>query len=338
MIEDAPRATAGADEMLHELSALEDAIKQLLEELSTGDPAYEVAIERAEKYARSLRNDREFGVVGTRVGGSIGKGTAIAPLSDVDLYLYLDQDVWRTSRGGSLLPSTVIGRLRSRIEQRLHFEIDTGHASIRTQRHSVGIRFKKKLSVGIDVVPALVEGEDVEVALIPRRQTDTFVETSVERQLRLIDELDSPFHYLRRGIRLLKFWNRQADVGLHSYAVEVLGMHAVVRGCKRTVMGVFLSTLGFIAETNMREPVYIEHFFRFSPRTRRACIILDPAMPNNNLGELMDARDGDRLGAAARRALYKLDKASDFAARGRSRVAAECLSEAFGQPGLFARD
>lgn len=324
--------------MPHEFPALEDALKRLLDELSTADAEYGVAIERAQKYARSLENDREFGVVGTRVGGSIGKGTAIAPLSDVDLYLYLDRDIWRAKRGGALLPSTVIGRLRSRVEQRLHFEIDSGYAVVRPQRHSVGIKFKKKNSVGIDVVPALVAGDDIDEALIPRRQTDTFVETSVERQLQLIDELDSPFHYLRRGIRLLKFWNRQADVGLHSYAVEVLGMHAVARGCKRTAMGVFLSTLGFIAETNMREPVYIERFFRFSPRSRRACIIFDPAMPDNNLGAAMDARDGDRLGAAARRALQKLDKASGFAARGKIRVASECLSEAFGQPGLFSGD
>ncbi|MCY0989718.1 nucleotidyltransferase [Nannocystis sp. ILAH1] len=319
--------------MVQDFLALEDALKQILEELSIAEPAYDAAIDRARKYARSLENDREFGVVDTRVGGSIGKGTAIAGQSDVDLYIYLDRAIWRTKRREELLPSTVIGRLRARVEQRLRFELDTGHARVRAQRHSVGIKFRKRYSVGIDVVPALVEGDDLEEALIPRRQTDTFVATSVERQLRLIEALDTPFRYLRRGIRLLKHWNREADIGLHSYAVEVLGMYAVDRGCKRTPMGVFLSMLDFIGETNMREPVYIEHFFRFSPPSRRACVIFDPAMPNNNLGQGLDARDGDRLGAAARRALYKLRKAADFATRGKLRVAEECLAEAFGRPG-----
>lgn len=317
----------------HEFSNLEDVFKDVLKQLSTEDPAYDEAIERAQRYAKSLKNDREFGVVATRIGGSIGKGTAIAGQSDVDLYIYLDRVVWRTRRGEDLLPSTVIGRLRARVEQRLHFELNNGYARIRMQKHSVGIKFKKRNSVGIDIVPALVDGDDIEEALIPRRQTDTFVATSVERQLRLINAMDSPFRYLRRGIRLLKFWARQSDVGLHSYAVEVLGMHAVYRGCKRTPMGVFLSTLDFIAETNMCEPVYIEHFFRFSPPSRRACVIFDPAIPDNNLGAEMDARDGDRLGAAARRALSKLRKAASFAERGKSEIAAECFKEAFGLPG-----
>ncbi|MCY1071197.1 nucleotidyltransferase [Nannocystis sp. RBIL2] len=321
--------------MIHDLRSLEPALKYLLDGLSTTDTTYAAANDRAERYARSLENDRDFGVVGTRIGGSIGKGTAIAPLSDVDLYVYLSQEHWRTSRREALLPSTVIGRLRARIVKRLHFEISEGHVSIRSQKHSVGIRFRKPNSVGIDVVPALVENGDASEALIPRRGTDEFVETSVERQIDLIKRLDSPFRYLRRGIRLLKFWNRQTDVGLHSYAVEVLGMHAVHRDCKRTDTGVFLSALRFIAATDMRSPVYIDHFFRFSPRARRSCIIMDPAMPNNNLGELLDARDGYRLGAAARSTLRKLDKAADFADRGNMRISAECLSEAFGQPRLF---
>lgn len=316
---------------LEDSPALDEALRHVLEEFSIADSAYDAAIERTQRYARSLENDREFGVVGSRIGGSIGKGTAIAPMSDVDLYLYLDDDVWRSMRGGLLSPHTVIGRVRSRVEKRLCFEIQNGYATIRPQRHSVGIKFRKENSVGIDVVPALVSGRDVEAALIPRRPTGMFVETSVERQIELINALDSPFRYLRRGIRLLKHWNKTAGVGLHSYIVEVLGMYAAAEGCTRTAAGVFISTLDFIAETDMREPVYIEHYFRFSRRASRACSIFDPAMPNNNLGEAMSARDGERLGAAARRALHKLCKAAEFFAWGKFRVAEECVAEVFGR-------
>lgn len=317
-----------------DLRAIEPILKHLLDELSTADVAYDTAIARAQKYASTLVKDREFGVVGARVGGSIGKGTAIKPLSDVDLYLYLDEAWWRTTRGDALRPSTIIGRLTARVAQRLHFELDSGHARLRKQRHSVGIHFVKRGSVGIDVVPAIVRGGDIQEALIPRRGTDAFVETSVERQIALIEELDSQFKYLRRGIRLLKYWNRRASLDLHSYAVEVLGMFAVTQGCKRTALGVFQAALEFIGATNTRRPVFIERYFDYQPHARRACIILDPAMPDNNLGYHLDARVGDRLGSTARRSLTKLEKAAKFAEAGENGAAAAYLSEAFGEPGL----
>lgn len=319
-----------------DLRAIEPILKSLLDGLSTADAAYDTARTRAQKYANTLMRDREFGVVGARVGGSIGKGTAIKPLSDVDLYLYLDEASWQTTRREALRPSTIIGRLHTRVAQRLHFELDSGYARLRKQRHSVGIKFIKDGSVGIDVVPAIVRNGDINEARIPRRGSDAFVETSVERQIALIEELDNPFKYLRRGIRLLKYWNRQADLDLHSYAVEVLGMFAVTQGCKRTTLGVFQAALEFIATTKMRTPVFIERYFRYQPHGRRSCIILDPAMQDNNLGAHLDSRVGDQLGAAAGRSLKKLTKAAAFAERGRFAVAAECVSEAFDQPGLVA--
>lgn len=320
--------------MTGDFRAIEPALKALLDGRSTDDAAYAAARERAERYARTLLNDKEFGVIGSRIGGSIGKGTAIAPTSDVDLYLYLDSRFWET-RGRPLAPSTVIGRLHARLQTRLAFELVNGHCRLRKQTHSVGIRFGKEGSVGIDVVPALTEDDDVDDAWIPRRTSGVYVQTSIERQLRLIDTMDSPFRYLRRGIRLLKVWNEQADIKLPSYAVEILGLHAAHRGCKRTEAGVFFSALDFVGETAMRQPVYVDHYFQHSPPARRTCVILDPAMPSNNLGEGMDSRDGDRLGTAARRTLAKLRKAVALTEARRHRVAAECLSEAFGQPGLF---
>lgn len=319
-----------------DLRALEPILKRILNDLSTADDAYDTARARAQKYANTLIRDRGFGVVGARVGGSIGKGTAIKPLSDVDLYLYLDEESWQTTRGDALRPSTIIGRLRTRVAERLHFELNTGHAKLRKQEHSVGIQFRKRGSVGIDVVPAIVRGGDIQEALIPRRGTDAFVETSVERQIALIERLDNRSKYLRRGIRLLKYWNRQVSLDLHSYAVEVLGMFAVAQGCKRTALGVFQAALEFIAMTKMRTPVFIEHYFHYKPHRRRACIIFDPAMPDNNLGAHLDSQDGDQFGAAAGRSLKKLGKAATFAEQGKLRLAAACVSEAFGEPGLIA--
>lgn len=325
---------SGPAHVADDFRPLASYFKALLTKISIADDAYDAAIERATRYARSLENDREFGVVGSRIGGSIGKGTAIAPLSDVDLYLYLDANHWST-RGRPLQPGTVIGRLSARLHQRLDFEVRNGHVRLRRQTHSVGIRFHKEGSVGIDVVPAIVSPRDITEAFIPRRGTDGYVETSVERQLQIMDDWDTRFRYLRRGIRLLKFWNRQQEAPLPSYAMEILGLHAVAGGCTHTELAVFITALDFIARTNMREPVFVQHFFRYSPPRRRACVILDPAMPNNDVTEHLRAEDGDRLGVAARFTLVKLRKAIRFLQQGHAEVAADCLSEAFGQDGLF---
>lgn len=322
--------------MTENFRLIEPSLKLLLDRLSIADADYDKAIERVDRYATSLENDREFGVVGTRIGGSIGKRTAIAPLSDVDLYVYLDSDDWQTRRQ-PLQPGTVIGRLNARLQQQLTFELSNGHATLRKQTHSVGIRFRKSGSVGVDVVPAIVIDGDITQAWIPRRRTEGYIQTSVERQLQILDDLDTPFHFLRRGIKLLKFWNR-ALAGLPSYAIEILGMHAVVQGCKRTEVGVFLSALDFIARTNMREPVFIEHFYDYQPPRRRACVIFDPAVQNNNVGDGLNAAVGDRLGAIARGSLTNLCKAVDFCGSGDVDIASDLMSEAFGQEGLFGED
>lgn len=51
----------------------------------------------------------------------------------------------------------------------------------------------------IDVVPAIVDDQDAEAAWIPRLREGIFVATSVERQMTLIQRLDTPFKFLRHG-------------------------------------------------------------------------------------------------------------------------------------------
>lgn len=192
-----------------------------------------------------------FDLTDRTCGRSIGKGTAIKPVSDVDLYLYLDEAAWQTTRGEALRPSTIIGRLRSRVATRLHFELDAGHATIRKQ------------------------------------------------------------------------------------GLEVIAMFVVTQGCKRTALGVLQAALEFMGTTNMRTPVYIERYYKYRPHRRRVCTILDPAMPDNDLGAHLDSGAGDRLGVQARRALRRLEKAARLAEKGRLQSAADEVSEAFGEPGLI---
>jgi hypothetical protein len=317
--------------MVEEFRPIEPRFRALFEDLSIEGPEYTTAVERANRYAATLRNDTDFGVVDTVIGGSMGKRTGISPFSDVDMYVYLDEKAWASSRNERLAPSTIIGRLKRRIETRLSFERREGHVVIRPQGHSVGIRFRKERSIGIDVVPALVIDRNVALAHIPRRGTTKYIETSVQRQLALIDELDTSFHFLRRGIRLLKYWNRQTELGLHSYTVEVLGMHSVHRGCKRTESAVFLSTLDFIGSTDLTQPVFIPRYFSYAPPARRSCIIYDPAMPNNNLGRDLTAANGRRFGTAARKTLARLRDAVRHTNDGKERLAVLAFNKAFGR-------
>lgn len=317
--------------MTRELGAILDRV---LDDLSIDDAdgTYATAIDRAQRYALTLANDRSLGVINTRIGGSIGKRTALYGLSDVDLYVYMERDCWtRVGRNQMLLPSTILNRMRARIKTRLAFELMNRYARVRAQTHSVGVRFRKRGSVGIDIVPALVDGANVADAWVPRKSVDEFVETSIERQVQVIESLDTPFKPLRRGIRLLKIWNMQSGAPLHSYAVEVLGMHAVTSGSKRTAAQIFLWVLDHVATSRLRDPITVEHFYRYRLATRRTCVIYDPAMPDNNLGAHLSASHADVIATAAGYTLRKLERAQEYLERGRDDVAERIVSEAFGR-------
>ncbi len=81
------------------------------------DASFSLATQRAERLGNVLANDASFGCAEYEVGGSCAKHTALAPLNDVDLFLYLTPGDWSVSSGNLMTPARVLGELARRVQR-----------------------------------------------------------------------------------------------------------------------------------------------------------------------------------------------------------------------------
>jgi hypothetical protein len=190
---------------------IDPMVDALLRELEPDYSALEAAVQRAQRVARILPNDPDVGVLASRIGGSCAKATAIHPLKDVDLFIYLDEESWRRKNGELYQPQTVLREFHARLERTFAQHIENGDVAIRRQDHSIRVRYLREGSVAIDVVAALWAHENrAEIVKLPERSSGEWRETCVARQALLLDKYDAPNRYLRRGIRLKGFDSRCA--------------------------------------------------------------------------------------------------------------------------------
>jgi hypothetical protein len=225
--------------------------------LTPDDAAVATAVERAERVGRIIKNDRNLAVLESQIGGSCAKKTALAPVKDVDLFLYLDQYAWQKTDGSNYSPQTVLRDFEVRLRRTFRRHIESRDIIIRRQDHSLRIRYLREGAIHIDVVPALWDGNKAYLVDIPERSTKRWVKTCIPRQHLLLERLDAPNRYLRRAIRLLKHWRNVHKLNLRSYALEILAAHAVARRVDTAhARAVFVSVLEWIAETGLNEPVY----------------------------------------------------------------------------------
>lgn len=286
---------------------------------------------RAERLAGILLKDAEMGVNATLVGGSVGKGTANAPLKDLDLYLELDPRVWGDARSPPIA-TVLLDNFLQRLRRSLQWQYDNGHVRVERQRHSVAVGYLAEGSANIDVVPMLLLPGTPGVCAIPRRTDGAYVETSVVRQIKLIKHLDGPGRYLREGTRLLKLWSRPREPRLPSYALEILAMYALQRGCERSAAGVLWAALDHLGEDELRSRVHVEKLIPLSeqrfPGVRHRGVIMDPAVVGNNVTYRLSGEEADDIAEQARYTLGRLRKADQLLQQGRS-GAAEVFASAW---------
>jgi hypothetical protein len=307
---------------------------RVLRRLEPDDDAVAKGMQRAERVARILRNDRDTGVLHTTIGGSCAKGTALNPVTDVDLFVYLDTAAWLLRDGRSpYSPGYVLGAFHQRLARTFQVHLGEGDVSIRRQDHSVRVRYAKGGSLSIDVVPALWTDQNrAEIVRIPERSSREWRETCVNRQRLLLDKHDDQNRYLRRAIRLLKYWRNGHQLDLPSYALELLAVHAVARVESRYHRAVCISVFRWIVESDLREPVFVTDYVRPSeqrlPKTDEV-VIMDAAVAGNNVAAELGAGARRRIVSAAQRALDRLSAAEHHMTRGRRGDASRAFGEAF---------
>ena len=284
-------------------TSIDGWLKRMLREADPEGPALRKARDRAAKIEGLLLNDEETGVLKVHVGGSVGKGTANAPVKDLDLYLELDPAVW----GDASNPPDAKQLLEAFVERLRHarrWQYERHHLRVERQTHSVGIIYQADGSANIDVVPMLVAPRLPGIFAIPRRTDGGYVQTAVLRQKELIERLDGPGRDLRDGIRLLKLWSQPRAPRLPSYALEILARSVVQRRCEHSAPGVFWAVLDHLGEDELRSRVHVAGFVSLNeqrfPGVRHRGVIMDPAVVGNNVTYRLTGDDADDIAEQAR--------------------------------------
>jgi hypothetical protein len=309
---------------------LDRLFDEVARRVSPLEVVFDEAIRRAERIGSILEKDDSMEVAEFIVGGSCGKQTAIEPLDDADLFVYLEPGSWYGSRRRELAPATVLRAFEDRVEHTYRSLVEAGTVRIRRQEHSLRLELLGVDSVNVDVVPVRWDGNVERIVLVPDRATRGWRPTCIQRQAVLLDDLDTPNRSVRRAIRILKRWKQEHSLALRSYAVEIVVLHAVHTGTKRHPSALILSVLDYISRTAMREPVVIPSYCRPNRVKRAAVHIFDPAVSDNNVADNLDSSERDRIVSRAKRSLKKLYQAEEVLIRGRTRIAANIVAKEFG--------
>jgi hypothetical protein len=310
-------------------------IDQLLQDITPRDQDFAKAMKRAEQYGQILKNDRSMNVIDFVVGGSCGKRTALVPVRDVDLYVYVNPAGWLKDNRQPYAPASVMRFFQERLEHTLSSR-GFGYVNVRRQRHSIGLVYSGENSVHVDVVPARWDGNRDQIVEIPERGTGAWVKTSVHRQMELLDRLDVTNRALRRAIRLLKLWKDAYRLTIPSYALEVLGIHAA--SSSERVMHprwLFMQVLRYINNTELEQTVAVDHFVEHDEPDWSEVRIMDPAVPDNNITGDLTEGDREELVECARTTLRLIEDAEEELSTGRERQGRKRLGDAFGYK--FAR-
>jgi hypothetical protein len=307
---------------------------KLLRKLTPDDVAVDQGLQRAKRVAGVLANDPNLGVHMTQIGGSCAKETAVHPVKDVDLFVYLDKAAWRRKGdNATYAPHTVLRRFYERLQRTFRKPIGDGDVALRLQDHSIRVRYLKEGSVAIDVVPALwADRNKAEIVKIPERSSREWRETCIARQILLLDRYDATNRYLRRGIRLLKHWRNQHRLPLPSYALELLAIHAAPKVDSKHPRAVFMQVQERIAATSLQEPTRMTHYVPAAdnkvPRGAEM-VILDAAVAGKNVASEIGAGERRAVVAAARHSLERLKAAEHHMMHGHVRDAGVAFRAAF---------
>lgn len=311
---------------------LDSFLDELARALSPSDSSFEQAVRRAARIGKILERDPYMEVAFTEVGGSCGKQTAIEPLNDADLFVYLTPGSWTGSRGADFASATVLREFENRVEHAYRSHVDEGRVRVRRQTHSLRLEPLGVGSISVDVVPLRWDGNRDHIVMVPDRETRGWRTTCVTRQHQLINDLDCPGRPVRRAIRLLKWWRTQHDLPLRSYAIEVLVLHAAYNGVRKHPRTLVCSVLDHIAATGLREPIIIPYYGEATRLKRAAVHIVDPALPENNVADNVDSSGRARVVRLARRSRAYLERVEDALSGNRHRTAERLFSSVFGDP------
>lgn len=307
-------------------------LQALISRYSPDEAELDLAMKRADELGAMLANS-DFGVQRWELGGSCQKRTAIHPVNDVDLFVYLDEEYWTDSWGQRCPPDEFLRAFVDRIEYAKRYHVRKGNISIRPQNRSLRVIYHREGSIQIDVVPAIWRNRNSQrLADIPDVNSGTWISTCVTRQANLLFKLDNQYHPLRRAIRLLKLWKRHHKLErLRSYVLELLAMHARDNGAALFDIGIFMSVLRRIVDYHLQEPIVIPDVIKQYDCPADLVVIMDVGVKGNNVASNINFQERQRIVATARRTLEYIDRAYSAFDHGHEQAAFIALQQAVGR-------
>jgi len=196
--------------------------------------------------------------------GSTAKGTSIRGSTDIDLFI-------------SLKPET--HESLAEIYENLFAYLTARGVPAKRQDVSIGVDFK---GLSVDLVPAKKQRGNASDHSLYRNKADTWVQTNVERHIRIIKASDR-----LNEIRAVKIWRMLHRLDFPSFYLEMSVLAALYQKPKYTLAPNFLSVLEYLRD-DLEDSV-----------------INDPANTNNCLSDLLSSAEKRAIGVLAGKHLKK---------------------------------
>ncbi len=249
-----------------------------------------------ENFAAEVRKAPDLGIYKFRKTGSLRKGTVLRPRGDVGV----DADV----------------AVYMKLENPDEFPLETLHERLRAmlvaaypgkpssdfvvQPRTLGITFRTS-GLEMDLVPVIPNDEACDYGWQPSSRGAPPLLTSIPRQLEFIQVRKQGYARFTSLVRLLKHWRNQQELdGLRSFLIELIVSHLQDKhGAPRTMEDGLLRFFLYVAQTELRQPIYFPESGAVTALPADRVVVLDPVNVANNVASRLTEPDCQEIVAKA---------------------------------------
>lgn len=205
------------------MASVEDLLWQKVKEIEPSRARKDGA-QRSHRFFRDVLRTGQFAsrVVDDYLSGSYARGTAIAPLDDVDIIFVIDPARFHSGISRALGfkpdPAKVLDSFHSAIKYRYP------DSSVVGQRRSIGLRMHH---LHIDVVPAIADSTKRNHIWIPDRNENAWLITGPKIHSICATELNKTTkNRFKPLVKLLKYWNQglPSTAQIRSFTIETMAV------------------------------------------------------------------------------------------------------------------
>lgn len=261
-----------------------------------------------EKLEGYISEHQDFSLKRLQLSGSLAKGTALRTLNDIDMAVYIS---------GANAPHQINELLDYLAEKLRKAFPNFTPEQVQPQTYSVTVSFRGS-GLDVDVVPILYNGKPDWRGNLVSQDDGSFLETSIPLHLDFARKRKNvhPTHFAQ-VVRLVKFWARrmkqeQEGFRFKSFMIELILAKLCDRGVDFSDYPEALqSFFTYIATSNLSELIFFEDNYKKSDISdfNDPMKIIDPVNPSNNVSNLYDRNNINKIVEAAMDAGDAIDSA-----------------------------